>query len=112
MIRSGGAAAPGRTDGMRTSSYVIYVDLPTSHEEMLLIHGYTGAFDRVGRRVSGLLRRNEAGHVPKPLHGDWSDYDAGFSESEPPDAETIARLRERGYLTDMSVEAEESFLVE
>ena len=37
---------------LRTSSYVIYVDLPGNPDEMLLVQTYTGAFDRVSRRVN------------------------------------------------------------
>jgi uncharacterized protein len=37
---------------LRTSSYTIYVDLPGNQNEMLLVHTYTGAFDRVSSRVA------------------------------------------------------------
>src|SRR3954468_1184393 len=56
---------------MRTSSYVIYVDLPDTQDEVLLVHGYTGAYDRVSRKVAAFLRNGEAGHVPRPLYGTW-----------------------------------------
>jgi len=52
---------------LRTSSYTIYVDLPGNEEEMLLVHTYTGAFDRVSRRVATWVRSLEAGRPPKPL---------------------------------------------
>jgi hypothetical protein len=40
---------------LRTSNYTIYVDLPGNEEEMLLVHTYTGAFDRVSRRLAFTL---------------------------------------------------------
>src|SRR3569832_2145647 len=100
---------PRSGESMRTSSYVIYVDLPDTKDEMLLVHGYTGAYARVSRRVSAFLRRNEAGHVPRPLYGTWSDH-ALDDEPEVPSDATVEKLRERGYLTDMEVEEEQSFL--
>ena len=39
---------------MRTSSYVIYVDLPDQADRCLLTHGYTGAYDVVSRPVAGI----------------------------------------------------------
>ena len=96
---------------MRTSSYVIYVDLPETQDEMLLVHGYTGAYDRVSRGVSAFLRRNEAGHVPRPLYGTWADHALDADPEAPSDA-TVERLRERGYLTEMDVEEEQSFLTD
>lgn len=97
---------------MRTSSYVIYVDIPETQEEMLLVHGYTGAYDRVNRKVSAYLRRNEAGHVPRPLYGTWADHALDDADPEDPSDATLERLHMRGYLTTMAVEEEQSFLTE
>jgi len=97
---------------VRTSSYVIYVDLPERRDEMLLVHGYTGAYDLVRSHVSTYLRHLEDGHVPRPLHGEWSDYEPVTGPIEPPPPETIQQLRSRGYLTDKSVDEERDFLVE
>jgi uncharacterized protein len=49
---------------VRTSSYVIYVDLPGDSEQMLLVHGYTGALELPGSSIrpsvaSGERRRNK-----------------------------------------------------
>lgn len=96
---------------MRTSSYVIYVDLPDHNDEMLLVHGYTGAYDRVARNVSAFLRQREAGHVPRPLYGAWEEAKADDPSIEPPCDATLENLKARGYLTEMSVEEEEEFLV-
>ncbi|HEY0481803.1 MAG TPA: radical SAM protein [Kofleriaceae bacterium] len=106
---------------LRTSSYAIWVDLPDSDDEMLLIHGYTGAYDKVSRRVVAYLRALDGGKRHKPLHGSWSPEPGapGASGSPghagaaghvvtPSDA-TIQKLKKRGYLTQMSVEEEESF---
>lgn len=57
---------------LRTSSYTIYVDLPEDKEQMLLVHGYTGAYDKVSQRVATYLRSLEVKHPPKPLYGVWS----------------------------------------
>src|ERR1700712_5739382 len=97
---------------LRTSSYTIYVDLPGNEEEMLLVQTYTGAFDRVSRRVATYVRSLEAGRPPKPLYGDWTPEPASVDEageSATPADETIDVLRRRGYLTPMSREEEEEF---
>lgn len=94
----------------RTSSYVIYVDLPDNAREMLLVHGYSGAYDKVPRKVARYLRKMEARRAPKPLYGAWSDD----LPEEPTDSteialpeSTIRTLHKRGYLTDKSLEQEE-----
>src|SRR5436309_1057326 len=94
---------------LRTSSYTIYVDLPGNQDEMLLVHTYTGAFDRVSRRVATYVRSLEAGRPPKPLYGDWTPEPALDGEAAPPSDETIGVLSRRGYLTAMTGEQEEEF---
>jgi len=94
---------------LRTSSYTIYVDLPDNREEMLLVHGYTGAYDKVSRRVAHYLRSLEAKPAPMPLYGEWSPEPEGDDEVRPPAQETIAILKRRGYLTRWSSEEEETF---
>ena len=95
---------------MRASSYVIYVDLPDSGQDMLLVHGYTGTYDRVSRRVASFIRSLEAGRPPKPLYGVWSPEPVVEGGFQPPSEETVQILRRRGYLTDLTVEQEETFL--
>lgn len=93
---------------IRTSSYTIYVDLPENDDEVLLVHGYTGAYDKVSRPVASFLRSRGAKKQAKPLYGDWAaepDHDGSGS----PSAETISILKEQGYLTELSVEQEEAF---
>lgn len=94
---------------LRTSSYVIYVDLPDDREEMLLVHGYTGAYDKVSNRVASYLRSLETRKPPKPLYGVWSPEVPVNGYVPPPSEETIRILRRRGYLTNMSVGQEEGF---
>lgn len=94
---------------LRTSSYTIYVDLPDTDRELLLVHGYTGAYDRVSREVAGFLRSREARRAPRPLYGDWSpEPEAPGGEAVPGDA-VLATLARRGYLTALAPEAEEAF---
>lgn len=95
---------------MRASSYNIYVDLPGNTEEMLLVHGYTGAYDKVSRRTATYIRSLEVGRPPKPLYGHWSPEPIIDDQSAIDLAEdTIFRLKKRGYLTEKSVEEEETF---
>lgn len=78
---------------LRASSYNIYVDLPDDSDEMLLIHGYTGAYDKVSRRV-GRYVRALGGRRRTELPAE-------------PRAETVEILRRRGYLTEKSHAEEE-----
>lgn len=95
---------------VRTSSYVIYVDLPDAREEMLLVHAYTGAYDRVSRRTATYVRSLEPRHAPRPLYGEWSpEPPCPAGEVALPSEETLARLHKRGYLTRMTSEEEEAY---
>ncbi len=93
---------------LRTSSYTIYVDLPGDPDDMLLVHGYTGAYDRVSRRVATYLRSLESRHAPKPLYGDWSPEPALDGEIVKPSDETISILARRGYLVALTPDEEEA----
>ncbi len=90
---------------LRTSSYVIYVDLPHNDSEMLLVHGYTGAFDKVSKRVATFVRANEDRRAPKPLYGEWTPDPVVESTPDLPDAHIQVLLR-RGYLTYLTREEE------
>jgi uncharacterized protein len=96
---------------LRTSSYTIYVDLPDHQDEMLLVHGYTGAHDKVSRMVADYLRAHEVRRAPKPLYGEWSTEaataDGGGGEA--PSPAVLETLRQRGYLTPLSFEDEKDF---
>jgi uncharacterized protein len=95
---------------LRASSYIIYVDLPGNSEEMLLVHGYSGAYDKVSRSVASYLRSLEVRRPPKPLYGTWSAEPSTEGETTPPSDETIRLLRKRGYLTTLAIEQEEELL--
>lgn len=95
---------------LRTSSYTIYVDLPDNEEEMLIVHGYTGAYDRVSRRVATFLRAHESKKPPRPLYGRWSPEPAIDGEVPTPSEQAIDHLRRRGYLVEVSEEEERDAL--
>lgn len=97
---------------LRTSSYTIYVDLPDTADEMLLVHGYTGAYDKVSRRVAEHLLSREAGPRPLPLYGEWQSEPAakGAAGAYQPSDHTLELLERRGYLTTMSVDEEQGHL--
>ena len=95
---------------MRTSGYTIYADLPENSEEVLLVHGYTGAYDKVSRSVAEFLRSLESGRPPRPLYGNWSPDPPVVGEVKPPSEQTVALLKKRGYLTEKTQEEEEKLL--
>jgi len=94
---------------LRTSSYTIYVDLPDSDEAMLLVHGYTGAYDRVSRSVATWLRSLELKGAPRPLYGMWAPEDSPNGEPRQPSEVAIETLIRRGYLTRRSPDNERGF---
>lgn len=99
-----GAGTPtART--LRASSYIIYVDLPHNDSEMLLVHGYTGAFDKVSTRVATFVRAHEDRRAPRPLYGQWTPDPVVESAPDLPDA-YVQVLLERGYLTYLTREEE------
>lgn len=94
---------------LRTSRYTIYVDLPDRDREVLLVHGYTGAYDRVSRRLADFLRAREDGNPAKPLYGEWTTEETRPSEDGwIPGDDSLAILKDQGYLTDLSPEEEEA----
>jgi uncharacterized protein len=93
---------------LRTSSYTIYVKLPDNDQDVLLVHGYTGAYDKVSRGVADFLRSREAKRQPKPLYGDWTAETETAAAGTVSDA-TIDLLRDQGYLTELSPDEEETF---
>lgn len=107
---TGEAAASAQTDApaecaagvlqrtLRTSSYVIYVDLPHNDQDLLLVHGYTRTSDKVSKRVGTFVRALQDRRAPKPLYGDRRPDPEIESFPELSD-ELITVLRKRGYLT-------------
>ena len=95
---------------MRTSAYTIYVDLPEPGEQVLLVHGYSGAYDAVPKKVADYVRSLETRRPPKPLFGNWSpEPQVQRGHADPPSDEVIALLKKRGYLTDLSEDEEEAY---
>jgi uncharacterized protein len=92
---------------LRTSSYTIYVDLPHEPDEMLLVHGYAGTYDRVSRRVASFVRSLEVRRPPKPLYGEWTPEPEIDGVPVAPAEETLRLLRRRGYLTELAPAEEE-----
>ena len=95
---------------MRTSSYVVYIDLPEDRDNMLLVHGYTGAYDRVSRSVATFLKSREKAEVARPLYGSWRTEFAASESARQPDDSTVDTLRRRGYLTSLSADDERSLV--
>jgi uncharacterized protein len=81
---------------MRISGYLISTELPDS-DYALLLHGYTGAVDKVTKRLGDALRRTRGEDVAEFLH-------------VIPDAD-LNTLKARGYVTDLDPEAERQLLV-
>lgn len=92
---------------LRTSSYIIRANLDTPDGEVLLIHGYSGAYDKVSRRVAAYLQSREAA-APAPLHGTWGVEQPIDVPAEKPSEEIIKALTKRGYLTTMTIEEEQA----
>ena len=83
---------------LRTSDYTIFVDLPAERGDVLLVHGYTAAYDRVSAQVASYL---------KSLHGRAS---ASAPGARAPSAETLGLLKKRGYLTEKTAEEEQTLV--
>lgn len=100
---------------LRTSNYCIYVDIPGNSQNMLLIHGYTGAYDQVSIATAKYLKSLEKKGDHKPLYGDWSSnggvfkHPASVNGAAAVPAQVIRTLTERGYLTEKTPEEEEEF---
>jgi uncharacterized protein len=86
-----------RAGVLRASNYTIYVDLPDDPDHVLLVHGYSGAYDRVSAAVARYVRSLDV-RPPKPLYGTWGD-DGPIRDSATPASGTIELLQKRGYLT-------------
>lgn len=104
---------------LRASSYNIYIDLPDDTDGMLMVHGYTGAYDKVSRKVAAYVRSLENHELPNPLYGKWSDEQLGKTSCEvlindelrAPSDETIKVLKRRGYLTEKNSQEEQASFV-
>jgi len=95
---------------MRTSDYIIFVSIPETSASYL-IHGYTGAVDKVSPEIVGyLLKRLTV--IPDSNSEDVkiaASHLAGLNLADPQPA-TIEGLAERGYLTTKTPEEERAFV--
>lgn len=97
---------------LRASSYNIYVPLPDNEREVLIVHGYTGAYDRVSRTVGDYVRSLDVAPAAPPLHGEWTSDRAGHTGplvAIAPSRDTVATLTRRGYLTTKTPEEETGY---
>ena len=78
---------------LRTSNYTIFVDLPDEPDNMLLVHGYSGAYDKISKRVATYVRSLSQGPAPKPLFGDWSPEPPIEGEVHSPTDATVEILK-------------------
>ena len=93
-------------DTLRASSYVIFVDLQDDPNHLLLVHGYSGAYDKVTKAVAAFIRSIDAGPRHKPLYGRWLESPAPSGAIETLGDDLIEHLIRRGYLTTLTFEEE------
>lgn len=94
---------------LRTSSYTIYVALPENEREMLLVHGYTGAYNKVPVEVAQYLQSLDPFGPSKPLYGEWvaePAVTAATTQVVTPAEKTLNHLKRRGFLTEKDVDEE------
>jgi len=91
---------------VRASSYVIYVDLKDEPDHLLLVHGYSGAYDRVPKTVAQFIRSLDVTPRHKPMFGEWSDRPAFADISKQVTEDLFEHLVRRGYLTALTVDEE------
>ncbi len=99
---------PSVSGEKRASSYCIFVKLPKRHDRVLLVHGYTGAYDEVSLDVAAFLSSRRA--VSKPLYGKWSPEFNDVCHESAISEETLAELENRGYLTTLTIAEEKERL--
>jgi uncharacterized protein len=98
----------GATGETRTSSYCIFVKLPKRQDKVLLVHGYTGAYDEVSLDVAEFLYAKRPRSAP--LYGKWSSEFNNLYPEESPSEVTLSELENRGYLTTLTVAEEKERL--
>ncbi len=86
-----------RSELYRVSSYTICVTLPDDPDYALLVHGYTGAMDRVNKAVARMIKSRVV------LSEDMVD-------ELPCSKETVQTLMKRGYLTRRSPVEEREYV--
>jgi uncharacterized protein len=93
---------------LRLSNYTIFVDVPDSEDgDVLLVQGYSGAWDLVSPDVARRLRQLRGPERFKPIAGNFDDDDdAPLDEPGIPE-DLFDLLVRRGYLTDFTPEEEQ-----
>jgi uncharacterized protein len=95
---------------MKTSNYVIYIHVPET-DEYYLVHGYSGAVDKVSPSlVSYLIDRvdpNHTWHIKDMEHVRETLLGRAVIEPTP---EAVEMLKTRGYLTEMSSPEERTYV--
>ena len=81
----------------RVSSYTICVNLPEEPDYSLLVHGYTGAIDRVNKEVAQMIKSRIV-------------ISEDMFEQLPCSKETVHTLMKRGYLTSRSPVEEREYV--
>jgi len=91
---------------LRTSSYTIFIELADDSGDVLIAHGYSGAYDCVSADVARFLRSRQPPRS-KPRYGEWGPEPIVRRDVPQPSDSVLARLERRGYLTSLDVAAEE-----
>lgn len=95
---------------LKTSNYIVYLHLPEP-DEYYLVHGYTGAVDKVSPQVvSHLLERIDPDHAWHTKDVDIVRQALDGKRFDAPDDDTLDALRKRGYLTRMSTKEERAYV--
>lgn len=94
---------------MRTSTYTIFVTAPNC-DSHYLVHGYSGAIDRVKSNVVHFLLDHADQVSQSNNHDEILARNAVKGAAPTADATTVALLRSRGYLTDKSAEEERALV--
>lgn len=95
---------------MKTSNYVIYIRVPET-DEYYLVHGYSGAVDKVSPSlVQYLLDRVDPNHTWHIKDIDVVRESLWGRELTEPSPSAVEMLRSRGYLTEMSSAEERLYL--
>lgn len=94
---------------LRLSNYIIFTDL--NDGDVLLVHGYSGAWDLVSKDLALSLQSYGRGDKFTPLDGgNWTYEIAADRQVSSLSGQLIELFIRRGYLTDLSAEAEQELV--
>lgn len=92
---------------LRVSNYTIFVDVPGG--DVLLVHGYSGAWDLIAPEVASHLRALRRSEGFKPLTGNGFDTaDSGAPHHTSLPERVCERLAKRGYVTELTADEEQA----